>query len=66
MWIFTSLIFFLHQFFTGVFFYSNIILKFDFGYNIFVFEVIMFLLSNFLILVRFFTPNIILKTAFLL
>ena len=36
------------------FFYSNIILKLDFGYNIFVFEVIMFLFSNFLILVRFF------------
>ena len=46
-WIFTSLIFFLHQFFTGVFFYLNIILKLDFGYNIFVFEVIMLLFSNF-------------------
>ena len=34
------------------FFYSNIILKLDFGYNIFVFEVIMFLFSNFLILVQ--------------
>ena len=30
------------------FFYSNIILKLDFGYNIFVFEVIIFLFSNFL------------------
>ena len=29
------------------FFYSNVIFKLDFGYNIFVFEVIMFLFSNF-------------------
>ena len=47
MWIFRSLIFFLHQFLLVWFFYSHNILKLDFGYNIFVFEVLMFLFSNF-------------------
>ena len=63
-------IFFTPIFYWCVFFYSNIVLKLDFGYNIFVFEVIMFLFSNFFLLVRFlhqfftvvfFYTNIILK-----
>ena len=45
-------IFFYTNFLLVCFFYSNIILKLDLGYNTFVFEVIMFLFSNFLILVR--------------
>ena len=40
-------IFFTPIFYWCGFFYSNIILKLDFGYNIFDFEVIMFLFSNF-------------------
>ena len=50
---YTLNIFFTPIFYWCVFFYSNIILKLDFGYIIFVFEVIMFLFSNFLLLVRF-------------
>ena len=54
-WIFTRLIFFYTNFSCGVGFFllkcylkvRYVILKLDFGYNIFVFKVIMFLFSNF-------------------
>ena len=65
MWIFTSSIFFLHQFLLVWFFYSNIILKLDFGYIIFVFEGIMFLFSNFFVTgLMFFYTKYYLKNSF--
>ena len=61
---YTIIIFFTQFFYWCVFFYSNIILKLDFGYNIFVFEVIMFLFSNFLLLDHFFYTKYYLKNSF--
>ena len=62
---FTRLIFFYTFFLLVWFFYSNIIVKLDFGYNFFVLEVIMFLISNILLLVRFFYTKYYLKNSHL-